>query len=55
MAMKKTTMTSPWDDPIWPVRLPDPFDMRVIYGEIADELVIRFSPNPNTTWSSWFR
>lgn len=44
MAMKKTAPTkNPWDHPVWPEQLPDPAAMRIVYGEFADELVIRFS------------
>ena len=43
MAMKKIETTQPgWLIPVWPVQLPDPAAMRVIYGAFADELVIRF-------------
>jgi hypothetical protein len=44
MAMKRAETTLfPWDDPIWPERLPDSHSLRIVYGAIADELVVRFT------------
>ena len=43
MAMNQHAVRDPvWASPAWPDRLPDPSDMKVVYGPIADELVIRF-------------
>jgi hypothetical protein len=35
-------LQSVWDNPMWPDRLPNPKALRVLYGALADELVIRF-------------
>lgn len=44
MAVNKLAAEDPaWASPIWPDCLPNPKDMRVLYGTLADELVIRFS------------
>lgn len=43
MAMRKHVENPAWASPIWPDRLPVPEAMKVVYGAIADELVIRFS------------
>jgi hypothetical protein len=46
MAVERQELSqSPWDNPIWPDRLPDAETMRLLYGEFADELVIRFDSN----------
>lgn len=45
MAMKQHVDDPAWASPIWPDRLPDPETMKVVYGKVADELIIRFSPN----------
>ena len=46
MAVEKRELSqTPWDTPIWPDRLPDAETMRLLYGELADELVIRFDDN----------
>lgn len=43
MAMNKIVVDDPpWAFPVWPDRLPDPEAMKVVYGTIADELVVRF-------------
>jgi hypothetical protein len=31
--------------PIWPSTMPDPTNMKVVYGADADELVVRFFPD----------
>jgi hypothetical protein len=44
MAMKEPTKTeTALENPHWPATLPDS-GMRVAYGKIPDELVVRFSP-----------
>lgn len=46
MAIKRQEVTDPpWTSPVWPDLLPDPAGMKVVYGALADELVIRFSPD----------
>ncbi len=46
MAVEKHELSrSPWENPIWPDCLPDAETMRLLYGEGADELVIRFDNN----------
>lgn len=46
MAMKPNVIASPpWSSPIWPDRLPEATSMKVVYGVVADELVIRFWPD----------
>lgn len=43
MAMKKLNVEdSVWSSPIWPGTLPDLESMKIVYGTVADELVIRF-------------
>ena len=36
-----------WNSPAWPARLPPAETLTVIYGELADELVIRFPSAPD--------
>lgn len=44
MAVNPLVVEDPaWASPVWPDRLPAPRDMKVLYGAVADELVIRFS------------
>lgn len=38
-----TATTEPWATPVWPSEPPDPARVRVAYGPIADELVVRFA------------
>lgn len=46
MAMKQHAVRDPvWASPVWPDRMPLAQDMKVVYGAIADELVIRFHGN----------
>ncbi|MGH2613915.1 MAG: hypothetical protein ACRDJC_01645 [Thermomicrobiales bacterium] len=43
MAISKRELTQPiWANPIWPDPLPEPDDLRMVYGAEADELVVLF-------------
>lgn len=46
MAVRKRSPTqaaTPWVAPVWPSPPPEPTTARVVYGGLADELVVRFA------------
>lgn len=46
MAIRQHSMHDPaWASPVWPDQLPNAEVMKVVYGPLADELVIRFYGN----------
>ena len=42
MTIAEPGMPPPWANPIWPDQLPDPTSLRLLYGSVADELVVLF-------------
>jgi hypothetical protein len=45
MAMKQPVANAVDEDiPVWPSAMPDPANMKVVFGAEADELVVRFFP-----------
>jgi hypothetical protein len=55
LAVENPWLAQPdWNRPSWPDQLPDSGDLRLIYGEVADELVVLFDAKLHRdSWFDW--